>query len=64
MNTPFTKTLLLFCGEMVEMILITGAFILLGTKAVSINALIFLLIVLAILVYQFIYFRRNHDKGE
>ena len=62
MNTPFTKTLLLFCGEMFEMLLITGGLIMLGTKSVSINSLIFLLLMLVILTCQFIHAQRERQK--
>ncbi|EHL97584.1 hypothetical protein HMPREF9103_01948 [Lentilactobacillus parafarraginis F0439] len=52
---------------MLEMILITFGFILLGTRPVGINSLIFLLAVLALFVAQFIYFQRrgprqNHNQ--
>jgi hypothetical protein len=59
MNTTFTKMLFCFSGEMIKMVLITLAFVLLGTKGVSVQSLIFLLIMLIILVAQFIYFQRK-----
>ncbi|TLQ19352.1 hypothetical protein FEZ41_07155 [Lentilactobacillus parafarraginis] len=67
MRKSSTKTLLGFCGRMLEMILITFGFILLGTRPVGINSLIFLLAVLALFVAQFIYFQRrgprqNHNQ--
>lgn len=64
MKGSFKKTVLLFCGKMTEMILITIGFIMLGTKAVGIKSLIFLLIVLGVLVYQFIRSQRKHELNK
>lgn len=61
-NMTFTKTLLQFSTEMLKMILITIGFILLGIKGVSVEALIFLLIVLVILVLQFVYFQQTLSR--
>lgn len=61
-NMTFTKTLLQFSTEMLKMILITIGFILLGIKGVSVEALIFLLIVLVILVLQFVYLQQTLSR--
>ncbi|MDH5105638.1 hypothetical protein OQI89_07215 [Lentilactobacillus diolivorans] len=61
-NMTFTKTLLQFSTEMLKMILITIGFILLGIKGVSVEALIFLLIVLVTLVLQFVYFQQTLSR--
>ncbi|WP_225352734.1 hypothetical protein, partial [Lentilactobacillus parafarraginis] len=67
MRKSSTKTLLGFCGRMLEMILITFGFILLGTRPVELIPSFFCLAVLALFVAQFIYFQRrgprqNHNQ--